>query len=98
MTPDIAARLAEFQIQLMAEARNHFLFVRGQFLIIVERAGNGFGSLGSTGVMTENGLAYVVWRDGRPMLVAKSSEIPADEAQLTAMRRFSDDLRSALRL
>ncbi len=47
-------------------------------------------------MMTEQGLAYLVWRDGQPFLAAKGSETPATPEQVEAIRRFSQDLNSAL--
>jgi hypothetical protein len=51
---------------------------------------------GSTGMMTEQGLAYLVWRDGRPYLAAKGGETPATPEQVEAIRQFSEDLTTAL--
>ena len=52
---------------------------------------------GSTGMMTEQGLAYLVWRDGLPYLAAKGGETPATPEQLETIRKFSADLKSALK-
>ena len=49
-------------------------------------------------MMTENGLAYLVWRGERPLLVAKESELPAEAEQVERIRKFSGDLKSALGL
>ena len=46
--------------------------------------------------MTEQGLAYLVWRDGQPYLAAKGSEAPASPEQVEAIRKFSQDLNDAL--
>jgi len=51
---------------------------------------------GSTGIMTEYGLAFLVWRDGIAMLAAKGTELPATQEQIDAIRRFTEDLKSAL--
>ena len=51
---------------------------------------------GSTGMMTDQGLAYLVWRDGRPHLAAKGGETPATPEQVETIRRFSEDLNTAL--
>ena len=56
------------------------------------------GNQGSTGIMTERGLAYLVWRDGRPYLAAKGGETPATPEQVETIRRFSEDLNTALSL
>ena len=52
---------------------------------------------GSTGMMTEQGLAYLVWRDGQPFLAAKGGETPATPEQVEAIRKFSEDLESLAR-
>ena len=51
---------------------------------------------GSTGMMTEQGLAYLVWRDGQPYLAAKGGETPATLEQVETIRNFSADLNNAL--
>ena len=98
MTPEIAARLSALDIRLMAEARAYTIFARGNCLAVAQRNEAGFSSLGSSGMMTEAGLAYLVWREGRPLLVAKQSEVEAAPTQLEELRQFSGDLRSALGL
>ena len=98
MTPEVAARLASLGIGLMAEAKAYSIFARDQCLALVQRNDAGFSSLGSSGMMTESGLAYLVWRDGRAWLVGKQSETEADAAQVECIRQFSGDLKSALGL
>ena len=97
MNPEIADRLATLQIQILAEADKHFLLARDTCVALVERTAAGIGSIGSTGMMTEAGLAYLVWREGRAMLVGRGGEQAADATQVEAVRRFSEDLKSALR-
>ena len=97
MTETARQKLAQVGIQLAAETETHFLFTRDQCLALVWRRGESFGSAGSTGILTEHGLAYLVWRDDRAFLKSKAAETPADEAQIVAVRRFSRDLESALR-
>jgi hypothetical protein len=46
--------------------------------------------------MTEQGLAYLVWRDGQPYLASKGGETPASAEQVETIRRFSEDLNNAL--
>jgi len=98
VSPEITDRLAGLNIQILAEAEKHFLFAREMCVALVERTEAGFGSIGSTGVMTESGLAYLVWRGDRATLVSKSGEQPADPQQVEAVRRFSIDLKSGLGL
>ncbi len=96
MKPETAARLANHHIQLASETEGHCLFTRENFLALVERSGAGFGSIGSTGIMTESGLAYLFWRDGRALLKAKGAETEASVAQVEAIQQFSQDLKKAL--
>jgi hypothetical protein len=65
-------------------------------VVLVERRADGVMNIGSTGLWTETGLAYLVWREGRPFFVAKGSERPADPGQIADLRRFSDDLVGSL--
>ena len=92
----VAERLASLNIQIAAEGQKHFLFVRETCVALVERTETGYGSIGSTGVMTESGLAYLVWREQVPVLAGKAGERPAEATQVEAIRRFSEDLKSAL--
>ena len=85
--------LAAAGIQLVAETTSHYLFTRDTCIALVERS---VGTIGSTGIMTEQGLAYLVWRDGQAFLKSKSAEMPATDEQLTAIRQFSQELARAL--
>lgn len=96
MKPETAARLANHRIQVASETEDHCLFTRDNFLALVERSGAGFGSIGSTGIMTESGLAHLFWRDGRALLKAKGAETEASMAQVEAIQQFSEDLKKAL--
>ena len=81
----------------MAEANGYCLFARGDALALVKCSGEGFGEIGSTGLMTGRGLAYLVWRDGAPMLSCRGDEFPAEPPQLETIRRFSEELKAALK-
>jgi hypothetical protein len=83
-------------IQLLAESRSHYLFARDNLMALVERLPEGFGSIGGTGILTERGLAYLVWRDGQAFLAGKGFEQPATDHQVEAVRRFSEDLKAGL--
>ena len=98
MTPEVEARLTGFGIGLVTESPAVSIFARDVCVAMVGRGPGGSLSLGSTGMMTENGLAYLVWREGQPRLAAKGSEVDATPGQVDAIRRFSDDLRMALQL
>jgi hypothetical protein len=98
MDSGVAHRLDLLGIQLLVETQTHFVFAREDCIALVERreAFGSIGSIGSTGMMTPRGLAYLVWRDGQAWLASKGCSLAADEAQVAAIRRFSRDLASAL--
>ena len=75
----------------MVEGPAVSIYVRGECIAAV-----GGGSQGSTGMLTPQGLAYLVWRDGLPLLSSKGAETPATPEQVEAIRRFSEDLKTAL--
>jgi len=83
-------------IQLLSESRAYAMFARDNLLALVERTAEGYGSIGSTGIFTERGLAYLIWRDGQAFLAGKGFEQPATGEQVAAVRRFSEDLKAAL--
>jgi hypothetical protein len=98
VTPEITARLADCGILMAAEAKEHCMFVRGNCMALVRTAADGSVSLGSSGFMTEKGLAYLVWQDGKAMLSSHGSQVEADAAQLEAIGKFSEELKRALAL
>ena len=83
-------------IQLLTETRGYAIFARDNLIALVERTAEGYGSIGGTGVLTERGLGYLIWRDGRAFLAGKGFESPAMDEQVAAVRRFSEDLKAAL--
>jgi hypothetical protein len=89
--------LADFNISQIT-AGQVLLFVRDNCMATAGHTAEGSLTLGSTGMMTDKGLAYLVWRDGQALLAAKGSETPADPGQVDTIRKFSDDLKSALHL
>jgi len=58
-------RLAAAEIQLLPvpEVTTHFVFEREGCVVLVERRGEGFGSIGSPGLLTAGGFAALVTRD-----------------------------------
>jgi hypothetical protein len=64
VNPEVAARLAAFGIGLAAESPAVSIFMRESCVAMVGHTPGGGLSLGSTGMMTDNGLAYLVWREG----------------------------------
>jgi hypothetical protein len=85
------SRLEDFGIRLMVEGPVVSIYVRENCIGVVSG-----GSQGSTGLLTEQGIAYLVWRDGQPLLSSKGLERPASAEQVEAIRKFSEDLNSAL--
>ena len=83
-------------IQLLSETRSHYMFARDNLIALVERTPDGFGSIGGTGMWTGRGIAYLIWREGRPFLTGKGFEQPATEEEVAAVRRFSEDLKASL--
>ena len=84
------SRLEDLGITKVVEGPAVSIYQRESCIAIVG------GTQGSTGMMTENGLAFLVWRDGVPVLAAKGSEMTATAEQVEAIRRFTEDLKAAL--
>ena len=97
MTPDLVARLALQRIELLSEGKEFSIVARDNCFALVRTAPSGAPGIGSSGMMTENGLAYLVWREGEPYLVAKGRDLPAAAPLVETIRRFSEDLKEALR-
>jgi hypothetical protein len=98
VTPEIAARLAACDIQMAAQAKDYCMFVRGNCVALVQFTGERFTSIGSSGTMTDQGLAYLVWNDGKAMLSSHGKQVEADAGQVDAIRTFSEDLKVAVGL
>ena len=91
-------RLAAADIQLLPvpEVATHFVFEREGCVVLVERRGEGFGSIGSPGLLTAGGFAALVTRDGQDWFVGKGESRPADGAEASAARRLYRELRDIL--
>jgi hypothetical protein len=96
---DKLERLAAANMTLLpaVEITTHFVFVRDGYAALVERKGDGFGRIGSAGLLTERGLITLFWRGDRPFLVSKGFEEPATVQQVIELRAFQQDLEDALR-
>ena len=90
-------KIAAAGIQIIpAEISTHFLFSRDKFVTLVERKEDSFGNIGSSGLMTEHGLAVLVWRGPKAFFVARGFEQEATPEQVAQLRAFAADLRNAL--
>ena len=96
MTPEIAGRLAACDIVMAAQAKDYCMFVRGNCVALVQSAEERFTSIGSSGMLTEKGLAYLLWRDGKAWLSSHGAEVEAEAEQVDAIRKFSEDLKRIL--
>ena len=91
-------RLAAAGIQLLpaVEITTHYAFERDGFVALVERTGEGFGGVGSAGILTGRGFAALVRRGERSYFIAKNFEHEASPEQVEALRNFSADLCAAI--
>jgi len=91
-------RLAAAGIQLLPamEITTHYIFERDGFVALVERTTDGFGGIGSAGILSGNGFAAWVERGARSYFIGKNFEQEARPEQVEALRSFSADLRAAL--
>ena len=92
-------KLAAARINLLPNTgfETHFIFERDGFVALVERTENGFGQIGSSALLTDQGMAVLVWRADDPWFVHKGFEQRATSAQVEALRGFAADLHAALR-
>ena len=98
MTPEIAARLQASDIQVAFQNQDYFMFARGNCVALAVTVVERFTSLGATGIMTEKGIAYLIWRDGQAWLSTHGNQTAAEPEQVEAIRRFSEDVKAALGL
>jgi hypothetical protein len=96
VTPELTARLAAYRIELLSEAKEFSIVARETCFAVLHIVESSVPGIGSSGMMTENGLAYLVWREGEPRLVAKGSDVSAVPEQVEAIRSFSEDVKKAL--
>ena len=96
MNSELVARLKDLNIEWYTNAKGFTIFSRGDCAAFAHNQPAG-PSLGSSGLMTESGFAYLIWREERAYLVAHGgAEQPATDDQVDAIRRFSSDLKQAL--
>ena len=79
------------------DVTTHFIFQRDGFVALVERRGDGFGGVGSSGLLTEKGgLAPLVSRGDHAFFVGRDFEQEATVEQVSKLRAFARDLSAAL--
>jgi len=88
------SRFEDLEIRKVVEGPVVSLYTRRNCVAAVGRTPA--VSQGATGLMTEQGLAYLVWRDGLPLLVSKGVEASATSEQVEEIRKFTEDLKTAL--
>jgi hypothetical protein len=89
---ETVSRLQSLDIAWFDTEKGYTMFTRGNCAAVAHRQ-----SIGSSGLMTESGFSYLVWREERAYLVAHGgAEQPATDEQVDAIRRFSSDLKHAL--
>jgi len=92
-------RLAAASINLIPlDLEGYYAFERDGFLALVQRCkDDAFGQVGSAGLLTESGLAPLVWRGDQPVFASRSvPDSPATSEQVEALRRFQKDLQTAI--
>ncbi len=91
-------RLVEAGIQLLPveSVSSHFVLERDGFVALVERKGDQFGGIGAPGLLTDHGIAMLIWRGEKAFFVAKGHQREATAAQVDNLRKFSADLTRAL--
>ena len=95
---EILERLAAAGIELLpaVELTTYYVFSRDGFVALVDRTPQGFGGVGSPGILTGNGFAALIHRGDRSYFVARNFEQEAQPEQVELLRRFSTDLKTAL--
>jgi hypothetical protein len=91
-------RLAAARIQVLPVpgVTSHYLLERDGFAALVERREESLGQVGAAGLVTEKGLAVLVWRGGQGFFVTRNFELPAEPQQIDELRRFSADVKQVL--
>lgn len=73
----------------------HFVFVaRGRFAALLEHRGGRIVRIGTSGIVTEQGLGMLMWRGEEPRVVAKGLDRAASEEEVASLRQFSSDIQT----
>ncbi len=91
------ARMAEMGIELIPAVESHFVFARAGCVVVVERKGDGFGGVGSPGLLVEDGgFAALVRRGEEDWFVGRGESRRAGKDEAEAARRLFTDLKAVL--
>jgi hypothetical protein len=91
-------RLEAVGIRLIAswEDTHHFAFERGGYLALVALEPGRPARVGGAGLLTEKGLAPLIWKGDKPFFVAREFEQMAGDGEIESLRLFQRDLADAL--
>lgn len=93
----ILEKLSAAGIHLLpVEIDNHVLFERNGFAALVQSREGSLGPVGTAGLLTEHGLAPLVWRNGEAYFVGKGGELNASGDEVIQLRQFQNDLQAAI--
>jgi hypothetical protein len=70
----------------------HFVFFRAGFAALVERRPEGFGRIGTAGIVTEHGLAMLVNEADGPVFVLRGHKQAPEPGEIDELRQFQADL------
>ena len=94
----VEEKLTAAGIELLdVDVRKHRIAMRGIYIALIEHSPErGFGKAGTAGLLTESGLAPLVWVDGSARFRARGVDQPATDEQIAELRAFQSDLDKAL--
>jgi hypothetical protein len=78
------------------EISTHFVLERDGFIVLVERTADGFGRVGSAGLLTDHGFGALVWRGSQAFFIARNFEQPATAQQVSELRSFSGIVKNCI--
>jgi len=87
---------AGFQFVPALEITTHYVIERDGIVALVERAEDGFGGIGSPGLLTDKGFAALVRSGEGAFFIGKGYRKAASEEQIRRVRAFCEDLQRAL--
>jgi len=91
-------RLAElgFDIAPLPNVTGHAVLTRDGYAALVPVRDGEFGGAGAPGIITEDGLAPLVWRGEEAWFVRKAFERRATQGEIDAVQAFLRDVKKSL--